>query len=116
AVRPLRNSDVERERHQERATTVKQRLAAAGLPVMNSASHIVPVMVGDARLCKLASDRLLDHFGIYVQPINYPTVARGTERLRITPTPLHDDAAVDRLIAALGSVWEDLKLGRSQAA
>ncbi|MEQ8371334.1 MAG: 5-aminolevulinate synthase [Alphaproteobacteria bacterium] len=116
AVRHLRNSDVERERHQERATTVKQRLAAAGLPVMNSASHIVPVMVGDARLCKLASDRLLDHFGIYVQPINYPTVARGTERLRITPTPLHDDAAVDRLIAALGSVWEDLKLGRSQAA
>jgi 5-aminolevulinate synthase len=116
AVRHLRASDDIRQCHQERVVTVKRRLAEAGLPVMDSASHIVPVMVGDAKLCKLASDRLLDQFAIYVQPINYPTVARGTERLRITPTPLHNDAAVDRLVAALCSVWEELKLGRRKAA
>lgn len=90
-----------RARHQERAATLKARLAAVGVPVMPSPSHIVPVMVGDPIACKAASDRLLDAFAIYIQPINYPTVPKGTERLRITPSPLHDDRLVDALVDAL---------------
>jgi 5-aminolevulinate synthase len=110
AVRHLKNSEAERERHQERAATLKRRLAEAGLPVMPSPSHIVPVLVGDPVRCKRASDMLLDDFDIYIQPINYPTVPRGTERLRITPTPLHDDPAMDHLIDALAEVWSQLQL------
>ncbi len=102
-----------RERHQERAATLKARLAEVGIPVMPSVSHIVPVMVGDPRLCKQASDELLKRHRIYVQPINYPTVPRGTERLRFTPTPLHSDAEIDRLVEALQEIWESLSLKRA---
>jgi len=105
SVRHLKAHDDVRRRHQERAATLKGRLAALGLPVMPSESHIVPVLVGDAILCKRISDELLVDHGIYVQPINYPTVARGTERLRFTPTPLHGDDHMDALLDAIGQVW-----------
>ncbi|MGE4219369.1 MAG: 5-aminolevulinate synthase [Alphaproteobacteria bacterium] len=102
-----------RARHQERAATLKRRLDAAGIPTLPSVSHIVPVIVGDPVLCKQASDDLLDRFGIYVQPINYPTVPKGTERLRITPTPLHSDADMDHLVDSLLQIWESLSLRRA---
>ena len=99
-----------RVQHQERATTLKNMLTDAELPLMASESHIVPVLVGDAGLCKQASDRLLDKHKIYVQPINYPTVARGTERLRFTPTPLHSDKDMDHLVQSLKEVWTTLNI------
>jgi 5-aminolevulinate synthase len=104
AIRHLKESQTERDRHQQRAATLKRRLAEAGLPVMASASHIVPVMVGEPGLCKAACDELLQRHRIYVQPINYPTVPRGTERLRLTPTPLHSDADIEALVVALSDV------------
>lgn len=110
AVRHLKESQTERLRHQDRVRLVKRRLGEAGLPVMANDSHIVPVMVGDAALCRAASDILLREHSIYVQPINYPTVPRGTERLRLTPTPLHSDADVEALVAALCEVWQTLTL------
>ena len=115
AIRHLKTSSWERERHQDRAARVKAVLNAAGLPVMPSTTHIVPVLVGEPEKCKLASDMLLEEHGIYIQPINYPTVPRGMERLRITPSPYHDDALVDRLAEALVDVWEKLQLPQRRA-
>ena len=119
AIRHLKTSPWERERHQDRAARVKAVLNSAGLPVMGSTTHIVPVLIGDAEKCKAASDMLLAEHGIYIQPINYPTVPRGMERLRITPSPYHDDALIDRLAEALVDVWERLDLpkrGQAMAA
>jgi 5-aminolevulinate synthase len=99
-------------RHQERAQTLKDKLAQAGLPVLPTQTHIVPLMVGDPLLCKAASDRLLNEHNIYIQPINYPTVPRGAERLRITPTPLHDDVMIDALVSAVSEVWAHLDISR----
>jgi 5-aminolevulinate synthase len=110
AIRHLKTSSFERARHQDRAARVKAVLDAAGLPVMRSDTHIVPVFVGDPEKCKQASDLLLADHGIYIQPINYPTVPKGTERLRITPTPYHEDALIDALAEALLEVWERLGL------
>jgi 5-aminolevulinate synthase len=108
AIKHLKSSSWERERHQDRAARVKAVLTAAGIPVMSTDTHIVPVFVGDAELCKRASDLLLEDHGIYIQPINYPTVAKGEERLRITPSPYHDDVLVDHLAEALLQVWDQL--------
>jgi 5-aminolevulinate synthase len=110
AIRHLKASQWERERHRERAARVKSVLSAAALPVKPSDTHIVPVMVGDPQKCKAASDLLLSEHHIYCQPINFPTVPRGTERLRITPTPFHDDPLIDELAAALVDVWLRLDL------
>ncbi|MEA2963860.1 MAG: 5-aminolevulinate synthase [Alphaproteobacteria bacterium] len=110
AIRHLKASSFERERHQERAARVKAVLNAAGLPVMPNDTHIVPVFVGEPEKCKEATDLLLAEHGIYIQPINYPTVPKGSERLRITPTPYHADAVIDALAEALVDVWERLEL------
>jgi len=110
AVRHLKASCWERDRQQERAARTKAVLTAAGLPVMASDTHIVPVFVGEAQKCKAACDMLLTDHGIYIQPINYPTVPKGTERLRITPSPLHDDTLIDDLAEALVDVWQRLGL------
>ena len=110
AIRHLKTSSWERERHQDRAGRVKAVLAASGLPLMASDTHIVPVFVGDPENCKTASDLLLEDHGIYIQPINYPTVPKGTERLRITPSPYHTDALIGGLAEALVDVWERLAL------
>ena len=113
SVRHLKSSNVERNGLHDRAARLKRLAAAAGLPLMNSPSHIVPIMVGDAALCKAVSDELLTRDGVYVQPINFPTVPRGTERLRVTPTPLHTDQMMDELIVALDRVWTAMRLRRA---
>jgi 5-aminolevulinate synthase len=116
AIRHLKTSQWERDRHQDRAARVKAVLDAAGLPVMPSTTHIVPVLVGDPEKCKMACDMLLADHGIYIQPINYPTVPRGMERLRITPSPYHDDVLIDALAEALVDVWERLQLPKRRQA
>ncbi|NIY75995.1 5-aminolevulinate synthase [Thalassospira sp. HF15] len=112
SVRHLKESNVERIAQKERADTLRARMRAADLPVMDAPSHIVPLMVGDPAMCKEASDRLLFEHDIYVQPINYPTVPRGTERLRFTPGPLHNDELTDHLIDSLLSVWGQLGISK----
>ncbi len=116
AIRHLKTSSWERERHQDRAGRVKAVLAAAGLPLMPSETHIVPVFVGDPENCKTASDLLLEEHGVYIQPINYPTVPKGSERLRITPSPYHTDGLIDELAEALLDVWERLGLPLTKRA
>ena len=110
SIEHLKASSDERRTHQRQAAQVKQALSKAGLPVLLTDTHIVPVIVGEARLCKAASDLLLEKHHIYIQPINYPTVPKGTERLRITPTPFHTDAMIETLASALASVWSELEL------
>jgi 5-aminolevulinate synthase len=110
AIRHLKTSQWERERHQDHAARTKAVLTAAALPIMRSPAHIVPVFVGDPERCKEASDLLLADHGVYIQPINYPTVPKGTERLRITPSPYHDDGLIDALAEALVDVWQRLGL------
>jgi 5-aminolevulinate synthase len=115
AIRHLKTSSRERDLQQDRASRVKAVLGSIGLPVMPSDTHIVPLLIGDPQKSKAASDLLLDRHGIYIQPINYPTVPKGTERLRITPTPCHDNALIDQLGAALADVWTLLALPLSQS-
>ena len=116
SVRHLKSSEMERARHQDRVSRVRWRLDMAGIPHMPNDSHIIPVMVGDPHKCKMISDWLMEHHGIYVQPINYPTVPKGTERLRITPSPVHTDDDVDRLIDALSEIWSHCALARTSVA
>jgi 5-aminolevulinate synthase len=115
SIRHLKESPFERHMHQATVAKVRRALDVRGIPHMHNPSHIVPVMVGNAAKCKWISDVLLDDFGIYVQPINYPTVAVGKERLRITPTPLHSDADIDHLAEALCSLWSKCALARAVA-
>jgi len=116
SIKHLKRSSIERERHQERVAQVRRRLDAIGIPTMENPSHIIPVMVGDAHKCKMISDWLMEHHGIYVQPINYPTVPVGTERLRITPSPVHTDDDIDRLVNALSEIWSKCELARRAMA
>jgi 5-aminolevulinate synthase len=114
SIRHLKTSSVERESLQERTRTLKSRLAGARLPVMDNPSHIVPVMVSDPVHCKAVTDMLLQRYGIYVQPINYPTVPRGTERMRLTPSPVHTDAQIAYLIGALEELWAACPVANGQ--
>ena len=116
SIRHLKASTAERTQHQERVAHVRRRLDAMGIPTLDNPSHIIPIMVGDAHKCKMISDWLLEHHGIYVQPINYPTVPMGTERLRVTPSPVHTDGDVDRLVTALSEIWSQCALARRAMA
>jgi len=113
SVRHLKESETERQTLHARAALLKRLLVETGLPLMESPSHIVPVFVGDATLCKSVSDSLLYDHGVYVQPVNYPTVPRGRERLRFTPSPVHSEDMVRDLVRAIDSVWTAHKLGRA---
>ncbi|MEL6374380.1 MAG: 5-aminolevulinate synthase [Pseudomonadota bacterium] len=114
SIEHLKTSNVERQRHQERAATLKGLLHAAGLPVLDSPSHIVPVMVGNPVHCKAVTDTLMSRYGIYVQPINYPTVPKGSERIRLTPTPLHTPAHMDAVVSALRELWAACPIGQNE--
>ena len=113
SIRHLKGSDAERQKHREAVAKVRTQLTDRGIRHLDNPSHIVPVMVGDPVVCKQISDLLLDDFGIYVQPINFPTVSRGTERVRITPSPLHTDADIEHLAASLSAVWSRLAIKRA---
>jgi len=115
SIRHLKASPFERVRHQDRVKKLRMMLDQQGIPHMHNPSHIVPVMVGDAAKCKWISDILLDTCDVYVQPINYPTVAKKTERLRITPTPLHTDADLEHLVSSLHQLWSRCALARQVA-
>ncbi|MFU7528473.1 5-aminolevulinate synthase [Qipengyuania sp. ASV99] len=116
SIRHLKTSSAERELQQDRVAQVRRKLDIMGIPHLHNPSHIIPVMVGDAHKCKRISDWLMDNHGIYVQPINYPTVPVGTERLRLTPSPVHDDGDIDRLINALSEIWSQCELARMASA
>ena len=116
SIRHLKTSTVEREAHQARVADVRARLDDLGIPHTENPSHIIPVIVGDPVKCKYISDLLLQDYGIYIQPINYPTVPKGTERLRITPSPVHSQEDVDRLLSALGALWSQCELARMPMA
>jgi 5-aminolevulinate synthase len=116
SVRHLKSSELERARHKDRVARVRARLGAIGIPMMENDSHIIPVMVGDPIKCKMISDWLMDNHGIYVQPINYPTVPKGTERLRVTPSPVHSDADIEHLVEALSEIWSQCALARTSVA
>jgi 5-aminolevulinate synthase len=116
SIRHLKDSQVERMRQRDRVAKVRGALDRMGIPHLPNPSHIIPVMVGDAHKCKFISDWLMDNHGIYVQPINYPTVPRGTERLRITPSPVHSDGDIDKLLRALSEIWSQCELARRDMA
>ena len=116
SIRHLKDSQMGRARHQERVAKVRKRLDLIGIPHLDNPSHIIPVMVGDPHKCKRISDWLMENHGIYVQPINYPTVPKGTERLRITPSPVHTDGDIDRLVEALSEIWSQCALARRELA
>jgi 5-aminolevulinate synthase len=116
SIRHLKVSSEERELQQKRVAQVRRSLDIMGIPHLDNPSHIIPVMVGDAKKCKMISDWLMDNHGIYVQPINYPTVPVGTERLRVTPSPVHTDGDIDRLIKALSEIWSHCELARMEQA
>lgn len=116
SIKHLKDSSEERDRQKERVAKVRSALDRLGIPHLDNPSHIIPVMVGDAHKCKFISDWLMDNHGIYVQPINYPTVPRGEERLRITPSPVHTDGDIDRLLSALSEIWSQCELARRDVA
>ncbi len=115
SIRHLKNSQMERARHRRQVAYLRNRLDECGIPHIPNPSHIIPVMIGDPVKCRMISDMLMDDWGIYVQPINYPTVPKGTERLRITPSPLHSDADVEYLVEALNSLWQRCAIARAVA-
>lgn len=116
SIQHLKSSNTERDAQKEKVAQVRKRLDALGIPHIENRSHIIPVMVGDPVKCKYISDILLKNYGVYIQPINYPTVPKGTERLRITPSPVHSDADILHLTEALGALWEQCQLARMPLA
>jgi 5-aminolevulinate synthase len=114
SVRHLKTDQALRDKHQEHAAILKRRLKGLGLPIIDHGSHIVPVHVGDPVHCKLISDMLLETYGVYVQPINFPTVPRGTERLRFTPSPVHSPKMIDHLVKAMDGLWAHCALNRAE--
>lgn len=115
SIRHLKESGLERQRQRRNVERLRARLGAEGIPHLRNSSHIIPVMIKDPVKCRMISDMLMDEFGIYVQPINYPTVPRGTERLRITPSPVHSAADIEHLVGALAALWRQCALATAGA-